>query len=187
MSKKIFTIIILSALLLISFIWVGYNPTLEKAINRYNSSGEVIDIFKAPKDKVVVYKYRSNDGEKTLVINKYQKQSGHYKIEEGNSLAIGLSNTNLTEFLTNYFFTHSETGLKYLYGIINEPQNVKEIRVTYEVPQDKKSNSKKVEVRSSVKNRMFLVEIAHEKNKNWLFSFYDENGNLIKETPEFAY
>jgi hypothetical protein len=187
MSKKsLIALIILTSLLFITFIWIGYNPTLEKAINRSNSSGEVIAILKAPKEKVVVYKYRNNGGEETLVINEYENLFGNYSIEEENSLAIGLSNTNQTGFLTNHFFTHSETGKTYLYGIINEPQNVKEIRVTYDVPLSK-SNKKKVEVKSSVENYMFLVEVAHEKNENWLFSFYDENGNVIKETTKFSY
>jgi hypothetical protein len=184
--KSLIALIILTSWLFIFFIWIGYNPTLEKAINRSNSSGEVIAILKAPKEKVVVYKYRNIDGEETLVINEYQKLFGTYKIEEDNSLAIGLSNTNHKGFLTNYFFTHSETGKTFLYGIINEPQNVKEIKVTYDIPLGK-SNKKKVEMKSSVKNNMFLIEVAHEKNENWLFSFYDDHGNVIKETAKFAY
>ncbi len=175
----------MSSLLLISFIWFGFNPTLEKAINRYYSSGEVINIFEYH-DEIVAFRYRSKDGEEKLVINEYQKHFGNYSINEGNSMAIELSNTNLTGFITDYFFTHSKTGLTYLYGLINKPQNVKEISVTYEVPQAN-STSKKVNVSSPVDNGIFLVNIAHEKNENWLFSFYDENGKIIKETSEFAY
>ena len=186
-KRYLFPIITITTFIIIAFIWNGYHPTVERAINKYNGTGEVIDIFKSKEDKAVVYTYRRYDGEKSLIIGAYTNFLGNYDYNGDNSLSHGLSNKDLNGFLTVNFYTHPQSGKRYLFGLVNTPPNAEEVRVSYEVPQDKKSSMKKVETRSSVVNDMFLVVVDHVKNKNWLFSFYDENGNLLKETNKFAY
>ncbi|MCH1626708.1 hypothetical protein [Fredinandcohnia quinoae] len=164
-------------------ITINYNPTLEKAISQNIGPGNVIDVFNSQNNGVVVYKFLSNDGSESLNIGAYEKNIGSYEYISNNELSIGLSTTNLRGFLTNYFFTHPKTDNKYLYGIINTPQNVKEVRASYDI------QSESIAAMSMVVKQMFLIPVVNnvEQAENWLFSFYDENGNLLKETSEFAY
>ncbi|MGM7680798.1 hypothetical protein ACSVDA_01465 [Cytobacillus sp. Hm23] len=60
-SKKNILIIVSSTLIFL--LWVGHNPTIIKAIKRNNSLVEVIDVFNSSKDKIVIFKYRTKDGE----------------------------------------------------------------------------------------------------------------------------
>ncbi|MGM7681249.1 hypothetical protein ACSVDA_03755 [Cytobacillus sp. Hm23] len=117
-----------------------------------------------------------NDGGESVVINTYKKQLGHFKINKENSISIGLSDANLTGFLTDYFFTHSDTGEKYLYGIVNMSKNVKEIRVSYDLPKTNNLPSERITRKSSVENNLFLFNMGDntEMGVNCCFLFMME-------------
>ncbi|MDX8365659.1 hypothetical protein [Cytobacillus sp. IB215665] len=69
------------------------------------------------------------------------------------------------------------------------PKNVKEISVSYDLPKMNTLPSERITRKSSVENNLFLLNMVDntEMGENWLFSFYDGDGNLIKESSEFAY
>lgn len=185
LQKKIFITVL--SFTIIYFAIDSYHSTAKKAIEKeYGKMGQVISLFENPSDNVIVFKYRQKNGEETLIIGSYSKRLGGYQYIGDNELALGLSN-NVKDFLTNYFYVHPKNGYKYLYGIVNKPENVHRIKVSYQLLDDRSSKTMTFDSSSEVMDNMFILRVEDnvDKAENWLFSFYDNEGELIKSSTSF--